>query len=137
VLNPGLVNNLDGIEGLREGLEKGVVCSNYVDSKKTWELLQEFKGGNAIFTQPTTPIKCGGAPQKTAYLSADYFKKKGILDKTNVVFATPGSVIFGVKIIAETLMSVIKRYNIHLKTFYAPIKIDVNNKIISFKNKLY
>lgn len=133
VLNPGLVNNLDGIEGLREGLEKGVVCSNYVDSKKTWELLQEFKGGNAIFTQPTTPIKCGGAPQKTAYLSADYFRKKGISDKTNVVFATPGSVIFGVKIIAETLMSVIKRYNIHLKTFYAPIKIDVNNKIISFK----
>jgi sulfide:quinone oxidoreductase len=92
-----------------------------------------FKGGTAVFTNPSTPIKCGGAPQKTAYLSADYFKKKGILDKTNVVFATPGSVIFGVKIIAETLMSVIKRYNIHLKTFYAPIKIDVNNKIISFK----
>jgi sulfide:quinone oxidoreductase len=133
VVAPGLVNNLDGIEGLREGLEKGLVCSNYVDPNKTWELLQKFNGGNAIFTQPTTPIKCGGAPQKTAYLSAHYFKKRGISDKTNVVFATPGSVIFGVKIIADTLMQVIGRYNIHLKTFYAPIKIDCENKIIRFK----
>lgn len=133
IVAPGLVNNLDGIEGLREGIESGVVCSNYVDPNKTWELLQKFNGGNAIFTQPTTPIKCGGAPQKTAYLSAHYFKKRGISDKTNVVFATPGSVIFGVKIIADELMRVIGRYNIHLKTFYAPIKIDSKNKIVYFK----
>ena len=133
VVAPGLVNNLDGIEGLREGLERGLVCSNYVDPNKTWELLQKFNGGNAIFTQPTTPIKCGGAPQKTAYLSAHYFKKRGISDKTNVVFATPGSVIFGVKIIADTLMQVIGRYNIHLKTFYAPVKIDCETKTIRFK----
>lgn len=133
VVCPGLVNNLDGIEGLREGIESGVVCSNYVDPNKTWDLLQKFKGGNPIFTQPTTPIKCGGAPQKIAYLAAHYFKKKGISNKTNVVFATPGAVIFGVKIIADTLMRVIGRYNIHLKTFYAPIKIDSKNKVIYFK----
>ncbi|MEN9337159.1 MAG: hypothetical protein RLZZ500_2146 [Bacteroidota bacterium] len=133
VVAAGLVNNLDGIEGLREGIESGVVCSNYVDPRKTWELLQKFEGGNAIFTQPTTPIKCGGAPQKTAYMSAHYFKKRGIASKTNIVFATPGSVIFGVKIVAETLMQVIGRYNIHLKTFYAPHKIDSVNKIIYFR----
>ena len=133
VVATGLVNDLDGIEGLREGLEKGVVCSNYVDSRKTWELLKAFKGGNAVFTQPTTPIKCGGAPQKAAYMAADYFRKKGLSDKTNIVFATPGSVIFGVKIIADALMKVIGNYNIHLKTFYAPIKIDVANKIVYFK----
>lgn len=133
VVATGLVNNLDGIEGLREGLEKGIVCSNYVDPRKTWELLQKFEGGNAIFTQPTTPIKCGGGPQKAAYMAADYFRKKGIANKTNVVFATPGSVIFGVKIIADTLMQIIGKYNIHLKTFYAPVKIDCANKVIHFK----
>lgn len=133
VVATGLVNDLDGIEGLREGLEKGVVCSNYVDPNKTWELLQKFKGGNAVFTQPTTPIKCGGAPQKAAYMAADYFRKKGISDKTNLVFATPGSVIFGVKIIADSLMKVLGDYNIHFKTFYAPIKIDSDNRIVYFK----
>lgn len=133
VLVPGLVNNLDGIEGLRAGIESGVVCSNYVDPNKTWELLKNFKGGNAVFTQPTTPIKCGGAPQKAAYLAADYFRLNGLSKKTNVIFATPGSVIFGVKVIADALMKVIGRYNIHLKTFYAPVKIDPINKKIFFK----
>jgi sulfide:quinone oxidoreductase len=91
------------IEGLPEAMEKGIVCSNYTDPKHTWETIKNFKGGNALFTQPTTPIKCGGAPQKIAYLAADYFRKSGVAKDTNVIFATPGSVIFGVPVIKKDL----------------------------------
>jgi len=133
VVAPGLVMAPELIEGLPEALEKGIVCSNYTDSEHTWEILKNFKGGNALFTQPTTPIKCGGAPQKTAYLSADYFRKNGLADKTNVIFATPGTVIFGVKEIKETLTKVIKRYGMHFKPFYAPFKIDPDKQIAYFK----
>lgn len=104
IVATGIIYDFSMIEGLKDALEKGIVCSNYINPEKTWELLQKFKGGNAVFTQPTTPIKCGGAPQKAAYLSADYIRKKGLKDKSNVILAMPGSVIFGVKIIAETLM---------------------------------
>ncbi len=134
VVAPGLVMEPSMIEGLVEALDKGVVCSNYTDPEHTWEVLKNFKGGNAVFTQPTTPIKCGGAPQKIAYLAADYFKKNGIANKTNVVFATPGSAIFGVKPIRDTLMKVIDRYGIHFKPFYAPFKIDADKKIIYFRH---
>ncbi|MFC4097233.1 NAD(P)/FAD-dependent oxidoreductase [Euzebyella saccharophila] len=134
VIAPGLVMEPSMIEGLPEAMRKGIVCSNYTDPKYTWEVIKNFKGGNAIFTQPTTPIKCGGAPQKIAYLAADYFRKKGISNKTNVVFATPGTVIFGVKPIRETLMKVIQRYGIHFKPFYAPFKIDADKKIVYFRN---
>ncbi|WP_340066777.1 FAD/NAD(P)-binding oxidoreductase [Ascidiimonas aurantiaca] len=134
VVSPGLVMDTSLIEGLTEALGKGVVCSNYTDPEHTWEVIRNFKGGNAVFTQPTTAIKCGGAPQKIAYLAADYFRKKGIAGKTNVVFATPGSVIFGVKPIRETLMKVIHRYGIHFKPFYAPYKIDGEKQIVYFKN---
>jgi len=123
--------DLSLIEGLESSLGKGVVCSNYTDSKHTWEVLQNFKGGNAIFTQPTTPIKCGGAPQKIAYLAADYFKKNKI--DARVIFATPGSVLFGVKEIRDTLTKVVDRYGMHFKPFYAPVKIDADKKIITFK----
>ena len=75
VVAPGIKIDLTLIEGLEETLGKNGVCSNYTDPKYTWEVLKNFKGGNAVFTQPTTPIKCGGAPQKIAYLSADYFRK--------------------------------------------------------------
>ena len=133
ILSPGIKIDTSLIEGLTEAIDKGVVCSNYTDPKHTWEVLKNFKGGNAVFTQPTTPIKCGGAPQKIAYLAADYFKKNGLSDKTNVVFATPGSVIFGVKEIKQTLEQVIARYGIHFKPFYAPVKIDAENQVITFK----
>lgn len=134
VLAPGIKIDPSLIEGLPEALGKDVVCSNYTDPKHTWEVLKNFKGGNAIFTQPTTPIKCGGAPQKTCYLSADYFRKNDLLDKTNVVFATPGTVIFGVPKIARTLMNVIHRYGIHFKPFYAPVKIDAEKREVTFKS---
>ena len=134
VVAPGLVMDLKQIEGLEDALGKDVVCSNYTDPKHTWEVLRNFKGGNAVFTQPTTPIKCGGAPQKIAYLTADHIRKNGLADKSNVVFATPGSVVFGVKEIAKTLTEVIHRYNIHFKPFYAPVKIDAENRLIHFKS---
>ncbi len=134
VVAPGLVMDPTLIEGLPEAMEKGIVCSNYTNPKHTWEVIKNFKGGNAVFTQPTTPIKCGGAPQKIAYLAADYFRKHGLKDKANVIFATPGSVIFGVKEIKKTLMHVIDRYGIHFKPFYAPFKIDVEKKIVYFNH---
>ncbi|MCB0456735.1 MAG: FAD/NAD(P)-binding oxidoreductase [Flavobacteriaceae bacterium] len=134
VVAPGLVMEPSMIEGLPEALEKGIACSNYTNPEHTWETIKNFKGGNALFTQPTTPIKCGGAPQKIAYLAADYFRKNGLKDKTNVIFATPGSVIFGVKPVKDTLMKVIDRYGIHFKPFYAPYKIDVEKKIAHFNH---
>jgi sulfide:quinone oxidoreductase len=95
-------------------------------------VLQRFKGGNAVFTQPTTPIKCGGAPQKIMYLAEEYFRNRGIREKTNVVFATPGSVIFGVKEFAKTLNKIIIERDIVFKPYYAPDRIDPVKKIIYF-----
>lgn len=133
IVAPGLKIDPSMIEGLEDALDKGVVCSNYTDPKHTWEVLKNFKGGNAIFTQPATPIKCGGAPQKIAYLAADYFRKHGLADNTNLVFASPGSVIFGIKPIAKTLNKVLNRYNIDFKPYYTPIKIDGEKRIATFK----
>ncbi|WP_306643107.1 NAD(P)/FAD-dependent oxidoreductase [Sanyastnella coralliicola] len=133
IVSPGLQMDLDGIEGLREALQTESVCSNYIDPEKTYRVLQNFKGGNALFTQPATPIKCGGAPQKIMYLAEEYFKKSGVRDQTEVIFATPGSVIFGVQPFKQTLEEVIRRKRVHLKTFYSPYKIDPVKKEVYFK----
>ena len=129
VVAPGLRMAPELVKGLPEAMDKGVVCSNYTDPKHTWEVLKNFKGGTALFTQPTTPIKCGGAPQKIMYLAADYFKKNNLTDKTKVVFATPGSVIFGVKPIAKTLMNVVDRYDINLRFHHRLVEVDGENQI--------
>ncbi|HSH51835.1 MAG TPA: FAD/NAD(P)-binding oxidoreductase, partial [Bacteroidales bacterium] len=132
VVSPGLVMAPEMVEGLPEAMEKGIVCSNYTDPEHVWETLKNFKGGNAIFTQANTPIKCGGAPQKIAYLSADYIRNKIDDKKSNILFATPGTVIFGVTEVAETLHKVLDRYNMDLKTYLELVRIDPENKKVYY-----
>jgi len=129
VVCPGLVMDPSLVDGLSECLDKGVVCSNYTDPEHTWEVIKNFKGGTALFTQPTTPIKCGGAPQKIMYLADEAFRKSGVREKTNIVFATPGTVIFGVKPIKETLMRVVDKKNIALNFGYKLVAIDSKERI--------
>lgn len=133
VVCPGLVMDMDAIPGMKEALQTNAACSNYTDPKHTWEVINKFKGGTAIFTQPSTPIKCGGAPQKIMYLAEEAFVKSGVRGKTKVVYATPGSVIFGVKDFADTLNKVLDRKKIMTRFFYNPVKIDPKEQIAWFK----
>mgnify|MGYP000227025322 CR=1 FL=1 len=133
VVAPGLVMKPSLIEGLEETMNKNGVCSNYTDPKYVWEQMQNFKGGTVLFTQPSTPIKCGGAPQKIMYLMADYLRKHNLLDKSEVIFATPGSVIFGVKEFAITLEKVIDRYGIDDRYHHKLIKVDGPNKTATYE----
>ncbi len=129
VVCPGLRMAPEKVEGLTEAMEKGIVCSNYTNPLHTWETLKNFKGGTALFSMPTTPIKCGGAPQKIMYLADEHFRKTGIRDKTDIVFAIPGGVIFAVKKIADTLMKVVDKKDINVRFFHKLVKIDPEKKI--------
>jgi len=133
VVAPGIKIDLTLVEGLAETMNKNGVGSNYVDPKYVWSQVQSFKkGGTALFTQPTTQIKCGGAPQKIMYLMSDYLRKKNMLMDSNVIFATPGSVIFGVKEFAITLEKVIKRYGIDVRYHHRLKKVDGDKKVAVF-----
>jgi sulfide:quinone oxidoreductase len=129
VVAPGLKIAPDLVEGLSEAMDKGVVCSNYTNPNHTWEVLKNFKGGTALFTQPATPIKCGGAPQKIMYLADEHFTKTGVRNKTNIVFAMPGNVIFAVKKVAKTLMEVIDRKDINVRFYHKLVKVDAKEQI--------
>jgi sulfide:quinone oxidoreductase len=67
------------VPGLLEGLKdnRSGVCSNYspLYVTKTYGCIQRLDSGNAIFTYPNSPVKCAGAPQKIAYITADYMQR--------------------------------------------------------------
>jgi sulfide:quinone oxidoreductase len=129
---PGIQLNWGEIKGLKENLGKNGVCSNYsfATAPYTWECIQKTKGGKAIFTNPHTPIKCGGAPQKIMYLAADYFKKHGI--DSQVEFWSGGTRVFGVEKYENTLKMVIARYGIQTQFFVKLDEIDGPNKKAKF-----
>ncbi|MDY6936822.1 MAG: FAD/NAD(P)-binding oxidoreductase [Cyanobacteriota bacterium] len=118
ILCPGIQINWHLIKGLPEALGKGGVTSNY--SKEyapyTWETLQNFQGGTAIFTFPATPIKCAGAPQKIMYLADDVFKSKsGVGTRTRVMFCNAGASMFAVPEYRATLENIVEERGIEVK----------------------
>ncbi|GIN88564.1 type II sulfide:quinone oxidoreductase Sqr [Heyndrickxia sporothermodurans] len=136
VVTAGLQINWGQVKGLEESLGKNGVCSNYSADyvQSTWEAIQNFKGGTAIFTQPSTQVKCGGAPQKIMYLADDYFRISGVRQKSTIVFASGLPTIFAVKRYADTLEKVIERKNIETNYRIDLIEIDAEKKIATFKN---
>lgn len=118
VVCPGLEVRWDAIPGLREALGTNGVCSNYGyhEASYTWTAMQELAARpgriRALFTQPVGAIKCGGAPQKIMYLTADYLRRRGRLADADIHFFSAGSVIFGVEHFARTLRQVVARYGI-------------------------
>ena len=124
------------VKGLHEALGKNGVCSNYsyktVDS--TWQFIRSFKGGNAIFAQPNTPIKCGGAPQKIAYLAEDYFRKNNLREKANIKFISGMPSIFTSPHYAPTLTKHCEDTGIETKFKLNLVEIRAESKEAIFKN---
>ncbi len=116
IVCPGLKLNWHAVEGLSDTLGRNGVTSNYLYqlAPYTWELVRQLHGGRAIFTQPPMPIKCAGAPQKAMYLSADHWKRTGVLDNVEIEFCSAGAVLFGVPDYVPALMEYIKAYGIDL-----------------------
>lgn len=114
VVAAGIQLDWGAVKGLPEALGKGGVCSNYgYDTVPyTWETIQAFEGGNAIFTFPATPIKCAGAPQKIMYLAEETFRRRGIREQASVIYASATAGIFGVPKYAEALSKIVADRNI-------------------------
>lgn len=152
VVAAGIDYHYDWIEGLKEedigtngissvylnNMEKGTTDGGSI----TWDWFNALKEAAAtspnkkprvIYTQPNTPIKCGGAPQKILYLSADHLKKEGL--SADYTFATSAGSLFGLKPIADSLGEVQKRYDTITNKFkHNLIAIDVPNKVATFEH---
>jgi sulfide:quinone oxidoreductase len=117
VVCPGIQLDWTAIPGMAESLDTPAVSSNYrYDlAPKTWELIRKMRSGTAIFTMPAGPIKCAGAPQKIAYLAADYWRQHGVLDAIRIVLVLPTPGMFGVKVFADELERVATRYGIEVR----------------------
>ena len=149
VVATGIVYHYDWIKGLSEedigtngissvylsDLEKGTAKGGEV----TWEWFNALKDAaasgkkpTAIYTSPNTPVKCGGAPQKILYLSADHLKKDNL--GANYIYATDSEKLFHIPEIDKSLTEVQKRYDTITNHFrHNLVAIDVKKKVATFE----
>lgn len=136
IVAPGIQLNWGDVKGLKETIGKNGVTSNYSFkyAPYTYECLKNIKPGDTIlFTAPATPVKCGGAPQKVMYMTADYLRRKGILKDVTLEFVSGGSMLFGIKKYAASLQKMVDKYGITLHFKYDLIEIDGEKKEATFK----
>lgn len=138
VVTAGIQINWDAVPGLKESVGKpgsGVVSNySYETVESTWDTIKNLKSGTALFTHPSTPIKCGGAPLKITFLAADYWKKHGVANNVKIKFIKGGPGIFAVKKYADSLTKVADRKNIERVWQTDLVSIDANKKEATFKN---
>jgi len=133
VLAAGIQLDWDAIEGLSETLGKNGVTSNYrYDlAPYTWECVRRFGGGTALFTQPGTPLKCPGAPQKALYLAADHFRRRGI--SADLQFCTAGGAVFGVPFYAQALDRVMASYDAQVRLGHNLVAVNGAARLATFE----
>ncbi len=151
VVATGLQCHYDWIEGLSEELiGKNGITSVYLNNPEkgtveggslTWEWFNQLKEAaktskpKVIYTQPATPIKCGGAPQKMLYLSDDYLKQAGLT--AEMTFATSAPKLFGaVPAVDKVLMEEVQPHygNITNKFAHNLVAVDAANKKATFEH---
>lgn len=114
VVCPGIQLDWHKVEGLAGNVGKHGICSNYSFETvvHTWPTIQATKKGAALFTHPSTPIKCGGAPQKIMYLAESTFRKRGLRQDVDVQFICGMGTSFAVPRYQHALDAVMKSRNI-------------------------
>jgi sulfide:quinone oxidoreductase len=130
VVAPGIQLDFGQVPGLAETLGERGVSSNYrFDlAPRMWDFIRGHRGGTAVFTMPAGPIKCAGAPQKIAYLAADWWRRQGVLDRTRMIMVLPTAAMFSQPDWAKVLTGIAAGYGIEVRKESQLAEVDAGSK---------
>ena len=97
------------------------------------DALDRFEGGRLVLNVVEMPIKCPVAPMEFLFLADDYFTKKGIRDKVELVFATPLDGAFTRPKCNDVLSYLIKQKGITIQTDFGTGEVDAEgHKLVAY-----
>ncbi|MBN2895109.1 MAG: NAD(P)/FAD-dependent oxidoreductase [Campylobacterales bacterium] len=152
VLDYAAIKGLDGVitsssddnQAVKAKVGKNGVYSIYFadGAADTWKGIQELiaqakahKGPEklqALFTHPSTAIKCGGAPKKIMYLAHARLEEAGVRDKVELTFLPNGNNMFGVKEYHDAILEQFKTRGFKWLYKHNLIGIDTDTKVATF-----
>jgi sulfide:quinone oxidoreductase len=137
VVAAGIQIDWQKIPGLAESVGQpgsGVVSNYSYDTvNATWEAIRTFAGGTAIFTDPKTAVKCGGAPQKIMYLAEESFRKQGVRDRSRVVFMNAKPTNFTAPSYGATLRRICDERGIEIQLEHDLVELRTSQKEAVFR----
>ncbi|ABL79197.1 NAD(P)/FAD-dependent oxidoreductase [Thermofilum pendens] len=119
------------VPGHRELLERfGDFYSTPENAEKLHASLRGLKEGRFVIGIADPVYKCPPGPHKAAFLSWEFFARRGLSDKVKVVLAVPVPHAYPSKTIADIIEPELNSRGIELHTFFTVNEVDVANKRI-------
>jgi sulfide:quinone oxidoreductase len=94
------------------------------------EALSRFEKGRLVLNVVEMPIKCPVAPLEFLFLADDYFKRGGIRDQIELVYATPLDGAFTKPLASKLLGHLLEEKGIRLETEFAAGEVDGARRIL-------
>jgi len=137
VVAAGLQQNFGAVPGLKETMGKNGVASIYSFeySPKVWVNVTNLREGKAIFTNPSTAVNCGGAPQKICYLAEAAWRARGVRQNIDIEFCTATPGIFACPEYRVALEAQMKQKGVTPSVKTNLVEVDGDRKIATFEKE--
>lgn len=120
--------------------KNGITSIYFADgAADTWnqiqELIEKAKSGKkltAVFTDPDTPIKCGGAPKKIMYLVDARLREAGVRENVELVFYPNGGKMFGVPEYHDAILKQYEERDMKWNYNHNLVAVDPEAKVAIF-----
>ena len=132
VLGTGIRTDPGQIPGLAEvNAEFGDYHSSIAQAEKLWAKLDSFQGGTIVLGQSTPIIKCPPSPIEGILLTDELLRKRGLRDKTRLVFFTPYPRPYPAEPMNEIVEPILRERGIEIMTFFDVDRIDPETRTIT------
>jgi len=127
VITTGVEYSWDEIPGYRAG---SVNFYEYEDALKMREALNNFQGGTIVVNTARLPHRCPVAPLENTLVLDDYLRKRGIRDKTKIIYTYPVQGVFGRPITNKFMLKLFEERGIEVHSPFTVTNVNPTEKII-------
>ncbi len=96
--------------------------------------LEGFTGGKLVIGVADIPYKCPPAPLEFAFKVEEYLTRKGVRDRTEIIYLSPINRVFTIESVSEFVTPLLEQRGIRYETFFNTERVDAaSQKVISLE----
>ena len=131
VISTGIRTDVVQIPGLAEvNAEFGDYHSSIAQAEKLRAKLDGFQGGTIVLGQSSPIIKCPPSPIEGILLTDELLRKRGLREKTRLVFFTPYPRPYSAEQMNEIVEPILRERGIEIMTFFDVDHIDTEQRTV-------
>ncbi len=120
----------DLLEGLADAEASAHEFYTLDGARRLGAALDQFAGGRLVVNVVEMPIKCPVAPLEFLFLADEFLKRRGLRERTEVVFVTPLDAVFTKPLAAKRLAHLIQDKGIKVVTEFNTGSVDGARRVL-------